>query len=234
MGRIGCVAALLLVAVVPAPAAPQDKGQWIVVTAPAFREAIEPLRQHRQADGLHVEVVATSDVLSRDEIKSGAGGKLREHVAKLCRAHKGPSYVLLVGAIEAGQLVDADKKVVPALAGTTGRMKGYPSDNSYGCLDKELLPTVAIGRFPARTEEEVRQMVRKTIAFEKDRAPGAWRRQLTILAGVPAFNPLVDRLVESMALGASIGSIPPGMGGLSITTRPRVSACPTTSCGPRP
>lgn len=114
MGRIGCVAALLLVAVVPAPAAPQDKGQWIVVTAPAFREAIEPLRQHRQADGLHVEVVATSDVLSRDEIKSGAGGKLREHVAKLCRAHKGPSYVLLVGAIEAGQLVDADKKVVPA------------------------------------------------------------------------------------------------------------------------
>jgi Peptidase family C25 len=190
----------LLAVVVPAPAAPPLKGQWIVVTAPAFRDAVAPLWEHRQADGLQVVVVATSDVLSPKEIQSGDGGKLREHIAKLCRAHQGPSYVLLVGAIEAGKLADAEKKVVPTVPGSAGRMKGQPSDNAYGCLDKELLPTVAVGRFPARTEDEARQMVRKTIDFEKNRAPAPWRRRLTILAGVPAFNPLVDRLVEGLAL----------------------------------
>jgi hypothetical protein len=79
-------------------------------------------------------------------------------------------------------------------------MKGQPSDNGYGSPGRDLLDAVAVGRFPARTVEEARQMVRKTIAYETDHRPGEWRRRLTVLAGVPAFNPLVDRLVERLAL----------------------------------
>ena len=51
--------------------------------------------------------------------------RLRAHVNQLCRDFRGTSYVLLVGAIEAGQgqnwLPDAERRVVPALAGTTAR-----------------------------------------------------------------------------------------------------------------
>ena len=47
-------------------------------------------------------VVVTTDVLSADEIRAGDGRKLRERVNKLCRDYDGPSYVLLVGAVEAG------------------------------------------------------------------------------------------------------------------------------------
>jgi len=175
-------------------------GQWIVVTAPAFRQAIQPLSEHRKQQGLRVVTVLTTDFLTPQDLKKGQMDRLREHLIQLCKDHKGPSSILLVGAVKAGELTEPERKVVPALVGSAGRMKGQPSDNGYGCLDKELLPTVAVGRFPARSEEEARQMVRKTLDFEKDQAPGLWRTRLTVLAGIPAFNPVVDRLVESLAL----------------------------------
>lgn len=174
--------------------------RWIVVTAPAFRDAVEPLCKHRREQRLDVVALVTTDVLSADEIRTGEAGKLVERIQRLCGEFKGPSCVLLVGAVEVGRLTDAETKVVPALRGTVSRMKDQPSDNGYGCPGEDLLPTVAVGRFPARTTTEVEQMVAKTLTHERDTRPGLWRRQLTVLAGIPAFNPFVDALVEKMAV----------------------------------
>jgi len=181
-----------------APAAPP--AQWVVVVAPAFRAAVKPLAEQRRHQGMHVVVMETTDVLSPREIAGGDAGKLRDRVNKLCRQYGGTSYVLLVGAVEAGKPADAERTVLPPLPGTAGRMKGQPSDNGYGNPGKDLLATVAVGRFPARTAEEARRMVAKTLAYENDPRPGAWRRQVTVLAGVPAFNPFVDKLVQGMAM----------------------------------
>jgi hypothetical protein len=216
------VAVLLWFAAGPAGAAPQ--AQWIVVTAPAFRKAVEPLCQERQNQGLHVVVVQTTDVLSRDDIRAGKADKLREHINKLCRDHEGPSYVLLVGALSCGQGEGTESKVLPALVGSIGRMKGQPSDNGYGCLDGGRLPAAAVGRFPARSEEEVRNMVAKTLEFERDTRPGLWRRRLIILAGVPAYNPLVDRFVENLAL-ARLARLAPQWTGRAIYSNPQSRFC---------
>lgn len=216
--------AALLIAALPAPAAP-PAGQWIVAAAPAFRQAVEPLCQARKNQGLRVVVVQTTDVLSREDIRAGRGRKLREHINKLCREHKGPSYVLLVGAVSCGtDLQSVSQVVLPALSGTVGRMKGQPSDNGYGCLDDSRLPTVAVGRFPARTEEEARGMVAKTLEYERGNRPGRWRRRLTILAGIPAYNPLVDRLVESLAL-ARLARLSPMWTGRAIYSNPQSRFC---------
>jgi hypothetical protein len=223
MFRYGWAVAALLIAALPACAAPET-GQWIVVTAPAFRKAIEPLCEQRKNQGLHVIVVQTNDVLSRDDLRAGAGRKLREHVNKLCREYKGPSYVLLVGAIESGRLEEPEKKVLPALAGTIGRMKGQPSDNGYGCLDDERLPTVPVGRFPARTEEEVRGMVAKTLEYERATPPSLWRRRILILAGIPAFNPFADRMMESLAM-ARLARLAPAWTGRVIYSNPQSRFC---------
>lgn len=196
-------------------AAETPPAQWVVVTAPAFRSAVEPLCAQRKAQGMRVQVVLTTDLLSDREVLAGEAGRLREQVHKLCREAKGPSYVLLVGAVAPGQLDEPATKVVPPLRGTASRMKGQPSDNGYGCPGGGVLPTVAVGRLPARTEDEARQMVAKTLAYERDTRPGAWRRQLTVLAGVPAFNPLVDRLVEGMAL-ARLDRIDPSWSGRAL------------------
>jgi hypothetical protein len=198
MTRFAPVLGLLML--LPLPAIAEAGPQWVVVTAPAFRKAVEPLCEHRKAQGFTVVVVETTDVVDATQIRGGEATKLREHVNKLCRDFKGTSYVLLVGAAAAGNLEHAETKVLPPLKGTISRMKDEPTDNGYGCLDDGRLPTVAVGRFPARTEAEAKAMVQKTIAFETDPKPGEWRRRLTVLAGIPAYNPIVDHLVENLAL----------------------------------
>jgi hypothetical protein len=213
------LALCLFVVALPVRADEKPAAQWVVITAPAYRKAVEPLCAQRKAQGMRVEVVSTGDVLSAREIRAGEGEKLRERVLKLCHDFKGASYVLLVGAVEAGALADAETKVVPTLMGTAGRMKGQPSDNGYGTPGEGLLPAVAVGRLPARSEDEARHMVAKTLAYEKDADPGEWRRRLTVLAGAPEFNALVDSLVERQAV-AQLGRIDPCWGGRAVYHNP--------------
>jgi hypothetical protein len=203
MGRR--VVVLLLALLFPVLGRAAEKGQWIVVTAPAYRKALAPLVKHRKAEGLRVKVVETAGESAQ---------KLRDRVHKLCKAHEGPSYVLLVGAI---------KGRVPALTGTVGRMKGEPTDNGYGCPKGSRLPTVAVGRFPARSVTEAEAMVARTLAYEAD-GPGEWKRRLTVLAGIPAYNPLVDRLVESLAM-ARFARLDPAWTGRAIYTNPASPFC---------
>lgn len=198
--------------------------QWIVVTAPAFRTAIEPLCEYRKAEGMKVVVIPTTDVLSKDEILAGDGKKLAERLRAILKETKGTSYVLLVGCIDKSNLQEPEQKIVPPLRGSISRMKDQPTDNGYGCLDESRLPSVAVGRLPARTEGEAKQMVRKILAFERDNQPGEWRQRLTVLAGVPAFNPIVDRMVESMAL-SRFGKLDPCWTGKAIYHNPSSRFC---------
>jgi hypothetical protein len=216
--------AVVAVVFATAPVYAAPEAQWVVVTAPAFRKAVEPLCQQRKSQGLHVVGVQTTDILSREDIRAGRGNKLREHINKLCRDHHGPSYVLLVGALSTERLDQAESIVLPALIGTAGRMKDQPSDNGYGCLDEGRLPAAAVGRFPARSEEEARGMVAKTLEYERTTQPGAWRRRLIILAGIPAYNPLVDRLVEGLAL-ARLSRLSPMWTGRAIYSNPQSRFC---------
>ncbi len=224
MLHYGWAVAAFLFAVAPASAA---EAQWIVATAPAFRKTIEPLCQQRKNQGLHVVIVQTTDVLSREDIRAGRAHKLREHINKLCRDYKGPSYVLLVGTIgldERENLAAGLSLRLPPLSGAIGRMKGQPSDNGYGCLDDGRVPAVAVGRFPARSEEEARGMVAKTLEYERDAKPGLWRRRLIVLAGIPAYNPLVDRMVESLAL-TRLARLSPMWTGRAIYSNPQSRFC---------
>jgi hypothetical protein len=223
MSRLSFALALLLCLPPALPAAPPPE-QWIVVTAPAFRKAVEPLCEQRKAQGFRVVVVQTTDVLGADEIRKGEAAKLRDHLHKLCRDHRGPSSILLVGAIEGSRLEDAEKKVLPSCRGSVGRMKGQPSDNAYGCPAGGRLPSVPVGRFPARSEQEAKDMVAKTLRYENDRRPDPWRRRLTILAGVPAYNPLVDRVVESLAF-SRLDRLDPSWTGRALYTNPQSRFC---------
>jgi len=223
MSYIGSALSLLLLAAA-APADDAPAPQWVVVVAPAFRDAVRPLTEHRKAQGFRATPVRTTDVLTAEEIAAGDGRKLRAYVNKLCRNYRGRSYVLLVGAVDARTPEEAGRTVVPPLDGGVGRMKGQPSDNGYGCLDDGREPSVPVGRFPARTEQEAVQMVQKTLAYERDDRPGEWRHRLTVLAGVPAYNPLVDRLVETMAF-ARFDRLDPSWTGKAIYSSPQSRFC---------
>jgi hypothetical protein len=222
MSRAGFALGLLILLPWPASAAaPPPRVQWIAVVAPDFAAAIAPLVKERAKQGMRVMVVKTTDVLTQKQILSGDSTLLRDRVRAHCRAHVGESHVLLVGAIDSLFV----NRIVPPCIGTTSRMKGQPTDAPYGCPDGGSLPTVAVGRFPARNADEAESMVAKTLALEKSgRAPGAWKRRITVLAGIPAYNPLVDRLVESLAM-SRFDRIHPMWFGRAVYTNPLSRFC---------
>jgi hypothetical protein len=184
--------------------------QWIVVAAPAFRDVTKPLCDHRRAQGMDVSVLDSGDQTAeaiRDKLRGMTGGR------------EGASYVLLVGAASGDGVADPAACVVPSLRGESARMAGKPSDNGYGCPAGSAIPTVAVGRFPARTEAEARAMVEKTIAWESDVRPGLWHRRLTVLAGAPSYAPAVDALIERVSF-AELGRLGPIWHGSAIYDNP--------------
>jgi hypothetical protein len=95
---------------------------------------------------------------------------------------------------------EARQIVVPALPGMAGVMKDRPSDYAYGLPRKDGhgVCEVAVGRFPARTVEELRGMVRKTLNLEREGRPGAWRNRLVLVEGNPGAGPLGEMFVEHL------------------------------------
>ena len=152
---------------------------------------------------MRVVIVQTTDVLTAKQVEAGEGSPLRDHVVDLCRKAKGPSYVLLVGAVKSKDPAGAAATVVPPLRGEAGRMKGQPSDNAFGFVDKDLAPKVAVGRFPANTVLEAQQMVKKTLVFERDGPSALWRNRLTLMVGNPGGRSAIEKqfgeiLVQSL------------------------------------
>jgi hypothetical protein len=166
-------------------------GQWIVVTPPAFRSSLTPLIEHRKAEGFNVVVV---DVLSGDEM--GSGVALQARIRQLVHQQKGRNYLLLAGLPETGAVTNSENHVVPGLSGKVGRMEGESSDFGYAFAGPDGVPTVCVGRFPARTTNEIHTMVQKTLTFERNFPPLAWRNRLLLLLGNPGGGALAEMFVE--------------------------------------
>jgi hypothetical protein len=177
-------------------ASQEPPGTWVLVTAPAFRAGLQPLIEHRRAEGLNVAVIETTNALTPEQIRGENGDSLRNHIRELKGAN--PTYVLLAGAPSARNLANAEQIALPPLLGTTGRMQGQPSDFGYCLPDTNGAPEIAVGRFPARTREEARAMVEKTLDLESGRSAGEWQHRLLLLAGDSGGGPLADMIVESV------------------------------------
>lgn len=189
-----------------------DSPKWIVATAPEFRSAIAPLVERRRQDGMAVTIIKMAD-LATDAAGMIDPMALRTEIERLARDSKSRTFVLLVGVASAPadgakhaetNHIDAKQIVVPALAGTEGRMKRQPTDHGYGLPDEKMLPSIAVGRFPARTAKEAAAMVEKTLAFERDRAAGRWRNRLTVLEGNPGGGNDFERRTAEAVVPAQI------------------------------
>jgi hypothetical protein len=209
--RIRWTVLLLLLPILAAPARGEAKPRWIVVTAPAFDEVVLPLVEHRAArgyDALHVRAAEVWTGVSGDVARAA---RLGRRVRELCREAAGACAILLVGNANAAGDAPADA-VLPAFPGTQGRMRLRPTDNPYGRLDDDLVPDVAVGRYPARTVSEARAMVEKTIRFETSPPPGAWRDRVTLLVGHPGGSSPLEQRFASYVVRSAIGA---GFEGLS-------------------
>src|ERR1043166_4253371 len=75
-------------------------------------------------------------------------------------------------------------------------MRAQLSDHGYGLPDENGKSRLAVGRFPARTEEEARAMVEKTLKFEQQPGFGAWCNRLLLIMGNPGGGPMAEMFVQ--------------------------------------
>lgn len=223
---IGVLAALAGLFVAVSIAAAEDSAQWIVVTPPAFRGVLAPLIKQREAQGFKVLILDTSEVFSLEQLQHGDGAPLLARLKALAPPGHGPEYVLLVGV---GPTTAPVESTVPSLRGGVARMKGQPSDSGYGLPGPDGAATIAVGRFPARTADELAGMVRKTIAFEQTAAPAPWRDRLLLLLGDPGGGLFAEMFVEQ-ELRTDLASLYPGW---EMRTLFNVSSSPFYLARPR-
>ncbi len=147
-------------------------GDYLIITAPIFREEIEPLADQKRRRGYAVRVVTTDETgVSCAGIKTyiadwwAGGDPTRDH------------YVLLVG----------DTNTVPTC---TDPYFGRDSDHVYACIDgigaggrPDVIPEVRLGRFPCDTEDDCTDMVTKTLTYEHGYPGlGSWLQDVLLTA----------------------------------------------------
>ena len=201
------------------PAAEADVRDWqggadlIIMTAPQFREAIQPLVDARQKQGLRVAVVDVNQVY--DAFGAGdAGPEAVRAFVQHARSHwtsPAPRYLLLAGDASydpRGYLKGAEIDIVPTKLVRTSFSGWTASDVWYALPDDSVdaLPALAVGRFPAQTAEQLATMVGKTLAYERSDRAAAWRRDAFVVADddEPGFTQTAQAFIDHLA-GYSAG-----------------------------
>ncbi len=176
----------------------------IVPDSGGFMEALEPLLQHRQEQGLRVAAVSLQQVF--DEF--GYGRQTPEAIRDFLRYTSrdwqppAPRYVLLVG--------DATYDVNNYTSGRARNLMptklvytepgGYvASDTWFVAFDSRATkPELAIGRFPAQSSAQLEVMVKKTIAYETNASPDWVSRALLVADDEMRFNDASDWLADEL------------------------------------
>ncbi len=193
------VVATIVLALLPAvvASASEDNGRnWLLVTTPALRDAFEPLVAARRQQGYRVAVI------SHKMSSEGDGDADVERIlARLKQARETgrPTTMLIGGA----HLNAAKGAFVPTTRGTHGRMNGQATDHYYCLPDAHGLPTVAVGRLPARDPTEVTAMVRKILRTESEQLRSE-SPHLSIIVANPGGETRIERQFGEAYLRATV------------------------------
>ncbi|TWT30823.1 C25 family cysteine peptidase [Blastopirellula retiformator] len=184
------IAALL--ATLTLGAAPQPPTDTLVVCPESLVPALRPWLDYRASQGHQIGLITET------------GSKERIRAAIRETAKSGPlRWVVLVGDVPGADAPPGSPTVptheMPAVVNVHfGSEPTLATDNYYADIDDDLIPDVAVGRLSVRTPQQLETVVAKILTYEQDDAPGAWRRQLNVVAGVGGFGLLADSMMESI------------------------------------
>lgn len=171
---------------------PSNTADYIAVVHRSLWDAVQPLLDHRAAEGLAVAKVDIQDVY--DEF---SGGRLDPEALRAFLTYayhewneggQPPVYTLLVGDghydFKGVLRPDLPNLIPPYLLGVDPFIGETATDNRFVCADgdADFLPDMAIGRIPARTPAEVIAVVDKILAYETSAPAGDWQRRAVFVA----------------------------------------------------
>lgn len=184
-----------------------DQGADYIAIVPdsgGFREALEPLIEHRRNQGLRTVVVSLQQI--NDEFGHGrqsphAIRDFLEYAYTEWRQPR-PRFVLLVGDASYDvndYLGSRNNNLLPTKLVQTQSAGYVASDTWFTMFDQSELPTMATGRFPAQNSRQLSVMVEKTINYE-NASPSPWRtRALLVADDEPRFDSASDWLADELS-----------------------------------
>ena len=171
-----------------------NRADYLIITHPDFYDAVLPLRDHRESEGLDTVVVDVQDVY--DEFSHGIFDPhaIRDFISYTFAywrdPEQPPSYVLLVGDGNydfKDNLGRGEPNYIPPYLVYTDEWVGLAAaDNRYVCVSgDDILPDMHLGRLPAQTAAQASAMVTKIINYEQNPPEGDWKQQVLFVADNP-------------------------------------------------
>lgn len=147
--------------------------RYLIVTAQKYQSALAPFIEWKTQKGFQVECVNKEDIgATPEEIAAWVKARYDEATAE----NPAPTFLLLAGDVED----------VPAFDGKYTYRK---TDLYYASIDGDDYPEMFYGRFSASTEEEMENIVAKTIKYEQyDYTSGDFSKRAEFIAGVDEGN----------------------------------------------
>ncbi len=173
---------------------PDHAADYIAIVHSSLAAALQPLLDHRAAEGLRVVSVDVQDIYDEFSYGHTDPQAIRDFLAYAYghwnQGEARPRYVLLVGHGHfdfKGHTFYGrqDANLIPPYPAQVDPVLGeIPADNRYVSMDgpEDYLPEMHIGRIPAQTPAEVAAIVAKTLAYE-GAEEGEWQTRVYFAAG---------------------------------------------------
>jgi hypothetical protein len=192
--------------------APDKTPHYLVIAPRRTVETLLPLVRHRASSGLVVRIAPLEAILPEEE-EQNAPEAIRTFIRTLRGREDGDSlrYLLLVGSGSAkAEGFHLPSWTVDAEYVTTAHAcdEELVGDAPYAMRNGDNKPTLAVGRFPVRSLEELKVMVDKTLGCENAPATGPHRRSLEVAAGQGGFGVILDRISEHLFQQIASDQIP--------------------------
>jgi hypothetical protein len=185
--------ALALLTLSSGTQAAEKKPLWLAVGSAELTEPLKALAEKRRSDGFET-------VVSNKPIEEVMAASARR-----------PDFLLLVGDDEPGQ--EKAPWFLPAKRRKLYRWRSvqpqdFPCDAAWGDLDGNGVPTIPVGRIPARTRAQVDLVVRKILAFESQ-PPTPADLQLAVWLGSPEYNAAINAMASGLGVATIQAKGPP-------------------------
>ncbi|MFN4285348.1 MAG: type IX secretion system sortase PorU [Lacibacter sp.] len=173
---------------------------YVVVTHPSLLTEAQRLANFHQQRGLRTVVVTIEQVYNEFASGTPDPGAIRDFVKMLYDkagsvTTNRPRYLLLMGdaSFDYKNRTPGNTNLVPSWQNDVSLdpLATYVSDDFFGFLDDNddvnrffppPLLDVGIGRIPARTLQEARQVVDKILRYHEPASLGPWRREICLVA----------------------------------------------------